>query len=158
MAYEIYDLRIKALHELNKIGSDGREAFLSGLLSGLKVQDYLMMKYGSTTYNPEIAHFILDRHAQPLPDIIEEYNSASAHKMKLTFASFVGEAQRQSRFSEHYYTGLWMGMQYVASLYSAFDYEDESPTQTKVRAHHSLACVLEWVNEALNLRSHVHSQ
>lgn len=158
MAYVISDIRLEVMHKLVELQRDlqgGREAYLSGLWSGLVVQGNLMSIYKSKTYNNEILAFVKENHSLALPEIIKKYND-QPQGAKLNTTWFVGEAQRQSRFGEQYYEGLSLGMQYVAQLFWAFYDEEHEKAVICERASRYLAQVIEWVREELYLRSHIH--
>ncbi len=158
MARAIFDIRIEVMRRLEEIQhflKGGREAYLSGLWSGLAVQTNLMNIYSSTTYHHRILSFITQSHETPLPEIVRAFNQNPENVNKLNHTWFVGEAQRQSRFYDQYYDGLKTGMEYVAELYWVF-YRAEEKIDATGRVQDYTKEVIEWVKEELYLRSHLH--
>ncbi len=155
MAFDIFDIRVSVMLEIRR-NPEGRTAFLSGIISGIQVQDHRMRVYGSTTYDTEIEDFLKTRHGIAIPTIVSLYNQENRNQMKLDPQSFVGEAQRQSRFGKDWYKGFWQGHQYASKLFYATESEIGDREDAIAYIHEYLKQVLEWMDEALNLRSHLH--
>lgn len=155
----IFDIRIEVMRRLEEIQhylKGGREAYLSGLWSGLVIQGKLMSKFSQTTYDNRILSFIVSLHEKPLSDILRIFNQNSENVNKLDYSWFVGEFHRQSRFHDQYYDGLKTGMEYVGELYRVF-YRVENKTEATVKKVQKYTEeVIEWVKEELYSRSHIH--
>ncbi|NTU74480.1 hypothetical protein HGB07_10245 [Candidatus Roizmanbacteria bacterium] len=159
MVHDIYDLRIRVLHRLSEMSS--RNAYLSGVLTGLKVQSRLMKEIGRTYYSSDIVDFFLHFHNEPFAVLVKDYNLSQIGSDKVTLVAedfFVGGSYLNTVLIDEYLAGMEDSMVYVAGLYHALSKDGDEKAKTINLALDYLPCVIEWVDEALNLRPHIHKQ
>lgn len=155
MSYDSHDFRLHVLHEIHSLNGDSRDSYLYGVLSGLKVAIILE----SITYDPDIAQSLRDlvRGGLSLEAAVAEYNAKHTTK-PIDDTLFKGKRFLfLYRIEEHYWRGFDDAIKELPSLYWAFDY-GESKTTHKARVTRFAESLVEFVEEEIAFRSHVHSK
>lgn len=152
MSGEVRDFRVYVLKAIHGLTSEQRDAYLYGVLSGL----LLSVHRESMTIDSEIAEFLRAKvlSGLSLTKAVEAYNEAFPES-RIAGACFRGGRFTSPLVEDKYWQGFEEGQRQYPFLYWAFDFGDGNQ---KLRTTRYVEGLIEFVQEEIALRSHVHSK